>query len=49
MQHHRYSSVRGDEIRARLGNVVSLISASGMLAIEPSGVHEPEMQKAGSG
>lgn len=52
MQHH-YSSVRGDEIRARLGNVVSLVSASGRVGIEPSGVHggvhEPEMQKTGTG
>jgi integrase len=52
MQFH-YSSVRGDEIRERIGNVVSLVSASGKPAAEPSGVHggvhEPEMQKTGSG
>jgi hypothetical protein len=51
MQHH-YSSVRGDEIRERIGNVVSLVCASGKAAAEPSrvhgGVHEPEMQKTGS-
>lgn len=48
MQHH-YSSVRGDEIRERIGNVVSLVCASGKAVAEPSGVHEPEMQKTGSG
>jgi hypothetical protein len=48
MQHH-YSTVTSAEIRARIGNVVSLVCACAKPAIEPSGVHDPEMQKTGSG